>query len=480
MKIRPIFAVSLGLMLFTGCLTKDMRAPQSSFTVSDFSVPADTAAGSVIYRIPVTSTESWSVLPDPSRTWVGVYMGEFLNTTGVEQTGYIEVLCEDNDSYSPRTATFDVVSPSSKKSFVLTQRAKVNRLSIDGPLYYEIGAKDVKDIFISVKSNTDWVVDFADTSTLSAKFTPAVGSCDGTVKITPVANYAADTVKCGWFSFLANDVDPVVLTVVQLANAPEISVAPVDQTVTCLPEDTAGAVRFSSNSAWKVDIVDSTIDGLTFDATEGGYGKNQTLSFRMSANTGNVQKTAHVNVSLKDSPDQVISFTINQMAGFTIRVNLLNMPTAADVPLKPHGPDDEPISTSSAKPTINYDKKPYVYDYEDPATGEKYLFEIKSKGYRVNLSATAGYFYSEQGWIKYPAVPGYRLAMVGFTTRATDKQFSITADEEGAVVVGEKKQIGKDIYSTWVLSGTQNNTSYYEQIHSSSSRQSDIVLVYAK
>lgn len=480
MKTGKLIALSILAMLLSGCLVKDLKTPHPSLTVRDITVPSDTVAGLVIYRVPVTSNESWNVLPDPSRTWASVYMGECLNTSGVEQTSYVEIICENNESNSPRTATFDVVSVSDRRTFTVTQRGKVNRVSVDGPMVYEVDASSTKNISIAVKSNTDWTAERADSSSMKFKLSPDAGSGDGMLEITPVENFAADTVKYGYVNLLADGVDPVTVTIVQKTNEPMLFAEVADRNVVCFPEATNGELVFSSNLEWVAEIVDSNIDGLKLNETEGKYGKLQKLGFSMNANTTDATHSATVRISLKAYPEKNISLGISHLAGFSLKVDLKHVGDAAACPLQPSCPEDAAIPLSSDTAINNSQGRANVYNYYDETLDRQFTFEIKTSSYYIAKSSTSSKFVTNKGYMKLPAVEGHRLAYVGFTSVGTNKQYSVSSDDEGTYSVGAKRTFIKDAFDGWNLEETEQNTSYYLYYWSNSCQHNDLVLVYVK
>lgn len=486
MKLRLIPLVLAATVIFQSCLVDDMRAKKNIFEVVDVTVPADTVSaygkgtGYVTISVPVRSTESWSagILDADSAPWLEIASGDFANPSGADVTEMLELQCAFNDGYSQRSARLHFVTASGQtRDINVVQRAKANRISIDGETSYSMDAQTAATVSVKILSNADWTaeVDPSSTGTV-ASIKPSSGTGDAVVTITPDLNYDCRESTRTVVRFCVADGNPAEVTITRNADAPFIGVNPVDVQQDRLPKDTTGVLKFNCNLPWKAEILECGIRNFELDTLAGHGGMNTELPFRMSPNDGDGVRTAKVKISLESDPGKNVVLTVAHLAGFTLEVDFTNLVDADSCPLQPVDARYPQIPYSSEGISTGSDQ----YDYKFVSGGKEYVFGMKNTLINVYGSGPAGYIRLSGGYVKFPAVEGYRLAYVEFTTAATDKRYFISADAEGLEIVGEKKTVGKEVKVFWNLQGTEYGKSYYEWIDISNSRQHNLILLYVK
>lgn len=485
MKLKHLL-VAAGLLSLFGCLRQEMSVGTPQMDVCDITAPADTLVGQVICEIPVSSNESWSARSGAD--WLTIISGEEnLNPTGVVQTRNITAVLENNEELVPRTTTVTIVSPTESKTIVVTQRAKVNRVSVAGPLAEtpdscSIAAEFGGEIAIQVYSNTDWTVSLDPESTAAIKKQSATGgSRDDVVTVVLKPNYEVGVEKKAVLWFEAADVEPVRFVIHQESNVPFIKADAADMTQTLLPITEEGTLQFNANLAWTAEIVDSNLGNLQLAATEGEAGIPVKLGYTLAGNVTDDLLTAHIKVALKEHPDQNITFTINQRSGIAISFSFMEVTNADNCPLQPVSADYPkiPFTSDNALSLNNLTKEPFApYKYKVNVKGVDYIFEISNEEFNVQT----GYLRLSKGYIKYPAIENYRLTYVEFTTAATNKKYYISSDAEGQNIVGSAQTLGKGVVAIWNLDNTEVNTSYYEYIDKATARtrQENLILIYVK
>lgn len=493
MKLRLIPLVLAATVIFQSCLVDDMSAKKNIFEVVDVTVPADTVSaygkgtGYVTVSVPVRSTESWSagILDADSAPWLEIVSCDFANPSGADVTEMLELQCAFNDGYSQRSAQLRFVTVSGQtRDINVIQKAKANRISIDGETSYSMDAQTAATVSVKILSNADWTaeVDPSSTGTITS-IKPSSGTGDAVVTITPDLNYDCRESTRAVVRFCVADGNPAEVTITRNADTPFIGVNPVDVQQDRLPKDITGVLKFNCNLPWKAEILECGIRNFELDTLAGPGGMNTELPFRMSPNDGDGVRTAKVKISLESDPGKNVVLTVAHLAGFTLEVDFTTLMAGDPCPLQPVDAKYPEIPFS----TVNYiDTKGEQYDYKFVSGGKEYVLGIKNSvinWYGNNSGGVPkkdGYIRLSVGYVKYPAVEGYRLAYVEFTTAATDKRYFISADAEGLEIVGAKKTVGKEVKVFWNLQGTEYGKSYYEWIDISNSRQHNLILLYVK
>ncbi len=483
MKIRIVPLVLAALFAFQSCLVEDMRAPQFVFEVSDVTVPADVTApyGTLVRRVtaqvPVRCTENWSasIVDAEAAPWLSITAQQGANPLGADVSGKLELSCDFNDDYAPRSAKLRLVSASGEKREVkVTQEAKSDRVTIDGETEFTLSAESEAEIKVKLLSNRDWTAEVAEEQ---ATVSPAEGNGDAIVTIKAKPNYSCEQGSVAKVTFRAGE-KSVEVTITRPADVPFIAANTVDIHRNYLPSVTEGVLRFNCNQPWKAEVLSSNIRDFKLTALEGKGGMETEIPFTMSPNEAQESLTAEVRLSLASDPGKYVVMTVNQWTGFTVTVDFHGVTSVDACPLQPvdESVPQIPYTSADAK-CLNSGGRQYDYKL----AGTPYVFGIRGdrlnvqNGYmRFNLST------STPSYIKFPAVEGYRLAYVEITAAATNKNFSVAQTPDGSVIVGARKTLAKDAKGSWELNETEYNTSYYLIISSGSSRLSDWVLLYVK
>lgn len=478
MRIRIVPLVLAALFAFQSCLVEDMRAPQFVFEVSDVTVPADVTApyGTLVRRVtalvPVRCTENWSavIVDAKAAPWLSIAAQQGANPLGADVSGKIELSCDFNDDYAPRSASLRVVSASGQTREVkVTQEAKSDRVTIDGETEFTLSAESEAEIKVKLLSNRDWTAEVAEEQ---ATVSPAEGSGDAIVTIKAKPNYNCEQGSVAKVTFRAGE-KSVEVTITRSADVPFIAANAVEIFRNYLPSVTEGVLRFNCNQPWKAEVLSSNIRDFKLTSLEGKGGMETEIPFTMSPNEAQESLTAEVRLSLASDPGKYVLMTVNQWTGFTITVDFHNMTTAEDCPLQPVDESVPQIPFTSG--FLNSGNAQYDY----VLTGTPYVFGLKGD-YLVVRNGDIRFNASNAAYVKFPAVEGYRLAYVEITAAATNKNFSVAQTPDGSVIVGARKTLAKDAKGSWELNETEYNTSYYLIISSGSSRLSDWVLLYVK
>jgi len=492
MKHRFLLLALAAVFAVQSCLVKDMRAPQTLFEVSDVTVPADSMASygtgtlTVTAIVPVRSTESWSarVVDADLVPWLEIVSCDCANPAKADITGKLILTCDNNDEYASRSAKIRFVTESGRTGEItLTQKAKHNRIAIDGETSCTLKAETEESVSVKILSNTEWSVIVDPSSSLEiTSVSPLTGSGDAVVTITPAANYSCKNSSTAVVNFCVADGDTAKMTIVRAADVPFMSANVVDMEQYKMPADTSGVLRFNCNCPWKAEILENNLKDFSLLQTEGEGGMQTELPFSMSANNGEKNLTAKVKLSLADNPQKNVVLTVTHRVGFTLNVDFTKVVDEESCPLQPSEAKYPQIPFNES---TGLDSGSSQYDYKFVSGGKEYVFGIKNSIINVygnfgTKSTADGYIRLSSGYIKFPAVEGYRLAYVEFTTAATDKSYTITADAEGTEVVGNKKTVGKEVLVSWDLETTEYGKAYYEIIGTSKSRQHNLILLYVK
>jgi hypothetical protein len=478
MKFRIVPLVLAALCAFQACLVENMRAPQFVFEVSDVTVPADatapygTGVRTVTALVPVRCTENWSAIIVDAETapWLSIASQDGSNPVGADVTGNLVLSCAFNDDYAKRIATLRLVTVSGEtRDVTVTQEAKSDRVAIDGETAFTLSAESEADIKVKLLSNRDWTAEVPEGL---ATVTPAEGTGDAIVTIKAKPNYNCEEGSVTTVTFRAGEKTAEV-TITRPADVPFIAANAVEVLRNYLPSTTEGVLRFNCNQPWKAEILSSNIRDFSLGALEGEGGMDSEIPFTMAVNDSQESLKAEVKLSLVSDPKKNVTLTVNQWTGFTITVDLHGVTSADACPLQPVDESVPQLPFSSG--FLNSGNS--QYDYE--LTGTPYIFGLNGD-YLVVRNGDIRFNASSAGYIKFPAVEGYRLAYVEITTAATNKTFSVGGNPDGSVVIGAKKTLPKDAKGIWEFNDTEFNTSYYLIISSGSSRLSDWVLLYVK
>ncbi|MBQ2522511.1 MAG: BACON domain-containing protein, partial [Bacteroidales bacterium] len=256
---------------------------------------------------------------------------------------------------------------------------------------------------------------------------------------------------------------------------------PVDVSQFRLPNATSGTLRFNCNAPWKAEVLSSNIRDFALEAGEGEGGMKTELSYTMSPNDSGESLQAKVKFSLASDPAKSVTLTITHWTGFTVAVDFT--PAIEESIPFPLQPADESVpaipwvSTNSGG--LNTQGETFFYKFTAP-DGKEYLFGLKNGLISRYFASGLGFLRMNAGSIRLPAVEGYRLGYVEFTTAATNKTFSIARNPEGTDLIGAKKTTNTGDVAAWEFENTEYNTSYYEIVGSGSSRQRNLILLYVK
>ena len=487
MKLRFAILVIAASLAMQSCFDQDMHAPDAVFEVSDVLVPADTlqgfgkGTGTVTAIVPVRSTARWSasIVNADSFPWLRIVSQDGFNPAGADITGTVRLSCADNPDAAPRSATMRFVTAGGAvRDITVTQRAKTGHIAIDGKTSYDLEAEDETAIKVKVLCNTNWTATLdAEASTCGATIEPSEGYGEAVVTIKPDPNYDCIAQKVAIVCFYAAGGDSVSFSVTREPGTPFIYTNPVDMQQSKLPGATSGTLRFDCNSPWKAEILESNIKDFSLESQEGEGKMNTEIPFTMSANEGDESLEAKVKLFLKANAGKSVVLTVTHWSGFSLHVDFSKVSNVMSCPLQPAASSTPQIPFTTSTGLNSGDT---CYDYKFVQDDKEYVFGIRSS--LINIAGTGrnGYIRLSQGYVRFPAVEGYKLAYVEFTTAATDKYYSIAANPEGTVLVGSQKKTGKEETVSWELNSTEYNKSYYEIISSSNTRQHNLILLYVK
>lgn len=489
MKFRNVLMVLAVVLAIQGCLSPSMRSPQFFFDAEDVTVPADsmssygTGGGTVSVSVPVRCTQSWSasLVNADAAEWLEIANPYCVNPAGADMTTAMKLVCENNDSYSSRSAIIRfVLAGGDSQEIRVTQSPKVNRIVIDGETSCMFKAEDDVAVKVKLLCNADWKaeVDSAATSCGVKSISPSHGVGDGIVTIKPEANYSCEGSVVAVVRFCVDGGDTVRVNITRQADVPFMGANAVDVTRNMLPSDTRGTLRFNCNMPWKAEVLENNIKDFKLEALEGKGGMATELPFTMTANDGQETLSAKVRLSLVSDPQKYVILNAVQRAGFMLEIDFSKVTDADSCPLQPYDASSPQLPFTSST-GLNSQGEEYYYKFM--YSGVEYVFGIQNSLINVfSTNGKDGYIRLSQGYVKFPAVEGYKLAYVEFTTAATTKTYSIASDAAGTMVVGNSKTLGKEVTASWTLDSTEYNTSYYEIISTSNSRQHNLILLYVK
>ena len=498
-----IALAALPAVLLGSCLTKDFSSPETVFSVADVAVPADITVGNVTAVIPVTSTLSWTAYVTEGDDWFSLDRTEHLNPTGIEQTTDLVVTFDDNESYDPRNGKIVLYysNEADPREIVLSQAGKVSRVAVDGEKEISLAAEPEEALTVNILSNDEWIVGVTDNSTgFISKVDPASGNRNGSVSVTVAPNYEIGVEKVIGLTFITPKLASDTLWITQEANVPLIRPDSGKSTLELLPTDVEGTLVFHANAEWTATLVGTpTIENFQMSCLEGDADEAAQISFK---NSSDDNRTAVIGLQLKDYAETYTEITITQLGGVALYLNFSVAKESEyeeNFSLKPYDPDvdlpvpfvESPITDGSSginnynSTLSNYDPHgPYSYRFDQD--GKTYKFEICADAYcYAAFAGNKGYIQIGKGYVKLPAVEGYRLASVSYYALATSKTFAITYDPDPAstnyVPGGSLASVGKDVTGMWKLRDTELNTSYYLALPTKSNhRMRYLQLVYTR
>ena len=488
MKYRFVPLVLAVVLSVQSCLVEDLRAPEFVFEVADVTVPADEVAPfgkgglSVKADVPVRCTENWSasVLDADAAPWLIIASQDGSNPAGADVTGLLRLECAVNEVYAARQATIRLLSRSGEqRDICVTQLAKTDRISLDSESAYTLSAESEAEIQVKILSNTDWSVEVSPEG--AATVSPMEGSGDAVAVITPQPNYSCTEGTVTKVTFRVDSGVAAEVTITRSADAPFIAANAVDIRQFRLPNATSGTLRFNCNAPWKAEVLSSTIRDFALEASEGEGGMKTELPYTMLPNDSDESLQAQVKLSLASNPSKSVTLTITHWTGFTVNVDFTSA-IEESIPF-PLQPADESVPQipwiTSNSGGLNTEGGTFFYKFTAP-DGKEYLFGLKSGLISRYYANSLGFLRMNSGSIMLPAVEGYRLGYVEFTTAATNKTFSIAKNAEGTDLIGAKKTTNIGDIAAWEFEDTEYNTSYYEIVGSGSSRQRNLILLYVK
>ena len=486
MKLRFFPLIVLALLSAQSCLVKDMGSAEELLEVSDVLVPADDSQafgkedGTVQVYVPVRCSESWSAkIADASRTpWLKIVSQNGLNPEGAVVTGALVLSCEENRDAEARSAVIRFVTAGSlRRDIVLTQSAKTARISIEGENAVNISAGSDKDVRIKIVCNTAWEARLdTEASNTTASITPDRGNGNAVVTISTPANYDCSASSTAVIRFLTDGTDSVSFSLTRAASKPFIGVDKKDEQQNEMPAATSGRLRFNCNSPWKAEVLESNIRDFQLATLAGEGGMGSEIPFTMSPNDGDESLMAKVKLSLASNAGKSVVVMVRHWCGFTIDVDFSKVSDAASCPLQPADTLSPQIPFTT---TTGLNSGEEVYNYKFISGENEYLFGICNPLINISGTGSNGYIRLGQGYVRFPAVEGYRLGYVEFTTAATGKVYSIT-DAPAGTIFGAKKTTAKEETVSWELDGTEYGKSYYEIISTNASRQHNLKLLYVK
>ncbi len=280
-RVATITVSASGAPNQTVTVTQEGATPTLSVTPQNQNVTAP--AGSTDFT--VTSNTDWTVSSNAS------WCTPTLTGSG---NGTILANYTENTSFDPRVATLTVTISGLSQSVTVTQEGALPTLAVQ-PSNQDVSAPAGFTTF-NVSSNTSWTV----TSNVSWCVPTASGTGNGVIDAVYEENTSTAT-RTAILTVTVSGLSPVTVTVTQSGAAPILAVQPSNQDVPF----SAGSTNFSvtSNTVWS-----AISDAPWCIVTSSGSGSG-TLMANYTANPSNIQRIAHIQVSVNGLSPVTVTVT---------------------------------------------------------------------------------------------------------------------------------------------------------------------------
>ena len=397
----------------------------------------------------VTSNRSWSVVSDGDEPWLSFDIAEHLNLSKAKETSALVYSLDANVLKKDRSALFKIVSGEDARTVIVTQRAIVYRLTVDGPRSFV----DIPDtggtLTVNIITNTRWHAEVAPGGTADVTLSEEVGEGDAALEIVVGPHIDRSEGKTATVLITAEDCDPVEILIEQVKAVPfvkhEIPAAAerwVDPTVfsAIYSERSFNVI---SNCKWTaaVDAEATTAGGVELPVTSGD---GNLEGFRVIVRGTNTDMDNSKSVVIVFTPEGGEPYTVNmtQSKGCVIALEFR----------------DQDLTGAR-----------WIFDEAQPGAVIQsgtlhvggYAFNYNANGY-CQLHAASGWQLGsgETVYVEFPAIAGYKLTRVSFREYNANTAPVITDAKGNVIPGGESLSFKRNELTSYYLSGTAENTPY--------------------
>lgn len=441
----------------------------------------------------VKANRSWNIIVPEDIDWLKVDRTEYLNLEKIEtEVDVAFSAIYDNPDKTDRTATVKLTSENGELPITIKQGALVPRLEVEGAQALADAVADAGSYTLTVKTNVAWTASVAEGATAIISLDNTGGFGDGEINVTLGENKSATETKTAAISIVAEDVEPIVVSVLQRKSSPYMKFPDATDGVIYVEEGLPeGTISIATNSSWTASLED--IDGFDTPVLAAGSGtRNDTeISFALAQYAACFGRDASMKLkaTLEDGSTAVL--TIKQKpvlrAKFgTFRDNAFISATAEEWPLS--------SPSYNQMPTAKDTSSPFYCNEGDLVLKNGYIIKINSNaGIWIGSGTGLNGFGSHPtdkticSYLVLPAIEGVKLTRVVYHAAASStKKLSLSirdAKREAVVAGGEVQQVGNDAVSRpvfeWNLSGTKVNTAYsIHQANTGNMYLGDLILYY--
>lgn len=409
----------------------------------------NTGADPVTDTIQVTSNRSWSVVRDGNENWLSFVKAEHLNLSGAEETSAIVIKLDANLMQKDRSAGFKVVCENGSRSVVVTQRAIVYRLSVEGPRSF-VDVPDTGDtLSVKILTNTSWHAAVEAGSTADIILPEEEGEGDSEFLIVVGSHTDRSEGKTATVVISVEGCTPVEIFIEQMKAVPFVK-----HEVPAVSERWVDPAVFSaiysersfnviSNCRWtaSIDASQTTATGVELPVSEGEGNMENFLVIVRGTNT-DMENPKTVSIVFTPEGGSPYRVNMSQCKGSVIALEFRNQDLTAPR---------------------------WIFD-EEQAAGKVGAGVLHVGGYTFNYYAN-GYcqIHEASGWqigsgevtyIEFPAIAGWKLTRVSFREYNANTS-PVISDANGNVIPGgEEITFSRNVLTSFYLSGTSAGTSY--------------------
>ena len=436
------------LIALAACTTEGFYEESNPSLAVDKRIVID-GADPVTDTLFVTSNRSWSVVRDSDEPWLSFGVAEHLNLSKARETAQLIFSLDGNLLKKDRSASFKIVSGEDARTVIVTQRAIVYRLSVDGPRSFVDIPDTGGSLTVKILSNTQWHAEVAAGATADVTLPETVGEGDSDLEIVVGPNIDRSEGKTATVVITAEDCEPVEILLEQVKAVPfvkhEIPAAAglwVDPAVFSAVYSER-SFKVVSNCKWTaaVDTDATTATGVELPVTSG---EGNLDNFRVI-----VRGT---NTDMDNTKAVVIVFTPE--GGEPYRVNL-TQGKGSVIALEFRNQDQ-----SEAR---------WIFDEAQPGAVIQsgtlhvggYAFNYNANGY-CQLHAASGWQLGsgDTVYVEFPAIAGRKLVRVSFREYNANTAPVITDAKGNVIPGGESVSFKRNELTSYYLSGTAENTPY--------------------
>lgn len=409
-------------------------------------------ADPVTDTLPVTSNRSWSVVRTGDEEWLSFDVDEHLNLSGAKETSSIVFSLDANVLKQDRSTSFKVVGEEGALTVVVTQKAIVYRLSVDGPRSF-VDVPDTGDTLrVNILTNTQWKAEVGEGSTASIELPETIGEGNSELMILVGKNADRTEGKTATVIVRVEDCEPVEILVEQVRSVPFVRHEVPDASGLWVDPTVFSAIcsersfKVLSNCKWtaKVDAAGTTAKDVELPV-DSGEGNND--DFRVIVRGTNTDMDNPKTVSIVFTPEEGEPYTVNmtQSKGSVIALEFRTQ------------------DLSAARWVFDEDQ-PGAVAQDGALTAGGYEFKYHAEGY-CQLHDASGWQLGTGTtvFVEFPAIPGRKLVRVSFREYNKNTKPQIVTSGGSVVSGGEAISFDRNVLTSYYLSGTQENTPYRMQ-----------------